>query len=69
MDETHLPQGHYASFLVRLWYSTGPAPEGPQGDWQGEVEHIQSGERRSFASVGELLDLLCQPQRASDRPE
>ena len=46
MDETEFTQGQYASFLVRLWHSAEPEPGGSSGDWQGEIEHIQSGRRR-----------------------
>jgi hypothetical protein len=28
------------------------------GDWQGEIEHIQSGRRRSFDTLDELLSLV-----------
>ena len=45
------PDG-YMSFVVRLWR------EEPCGVWRSEVEHIQSGDRYSFASLGFALDFL-----------
>lgn len=47
----------YRSFLVRLWCEIDN--DGTQR-WCGEVEHIQSGRTRSFASLATLL-LLLQP--------
>ncbi len=63
MDARESTQDRYASFLVRLWRSAEPAPDDPQDDWHGEVEHIQSGGHEAFASMAELLHLLCQPWR------
>jgi len=61
----------YTSFLIRVWREPTPphsasrpelgGSEGGQGgapDWQGEVEHIQTGERWSFNSLDELLGFL-----------
>ena len=49
----------YASYLLRLWLEPAPgAPEG--GVWQGEVEHIQTGERRRFAETDALWAFLRQ---------
>lgn len=48
----------YASFLVRLWREEDPERSGRLGDWQGEVEHIQSGQRWAFAGLDELLGFL-----------
>ena len=61
MDETEFTQGQYASFLVRLWRTAEPESGGSSGDWQGEVEHIQSGRRSAFASPTELWEFLSQP--------
>jgi len=48
----------YASFLVRLWREpTLELPE-PATGWQGEVEHIQSGQRWEFDTVDEVLNFL-----------
>ena len=47
----------YASFLIRLWSTTTREP--PQaGEWQGEMQHIQSGQRQTFATLTELLVML-----------
>ncbi len=48
----------YASFLVRLWREDDPERPGRFGDWQGEVEHIQSGQRFAFGRLDELLGFL-----------
>jgi hypothetical protein len=48
----------YKSFLVRLWREkNGPSP---QANWEAEIEHIQSGERRGFNTLDELLEFLRQ---------
>jgi hypothetical protein len=56
----------YVSFLVRLWRE--PRSELPEtsADWQGKVEHIQSGERWAFCTIDELLDFL---RRQAEAPE
>lgn len=61
MDQANCPQSQYASFLVRLWRSGDSAPDSSNGDWQGEVEHIQSGQRWRFASLAGLNRILRQP--------
>jgi hypothetical protein len=48
----------YASFLVRLWRAEDPKWPARFGDWQGEVEHIQSGQRWTFVRLDELLGFL-----------
>ena len=47
----------YASFLIRLW-SSREAPLPSEGEWQGELQHIQSDQRWTFATFDELLTLL-----------
>jgi hypothetical protein len=48
----------YISFLIRLWREGEPElPEGTT-EWQGEVEHIQSGRRWAFSALDELLGFL-----------
>jgi hypothetical protein len=48
----------YASFLVRLWRTGEAGPPEASGDWQGEVEHIQSSQRWTFDTLDELLRVL-----------
>lgn len=48
----------YASFLIRVWREEHADAAGTVGDWQSEVEHIQSGKRWAFESMDELLDFL-----------
>ena len=57
MDVTDFTAQEYASFLVRLWRCGVPAADGSSGEWRGEVEHIQSGQRWAFGSVIELDEL------------
>jgi hypothetical protein len=45
------------SFLIRLWRDLDPQPT-VLPDWQAEVEHIQSGEKRSFTTLESTLDFL-----------
>lgn len=66
MDELEFSQGQYASFLVRLWRKAGPPAGDDCANWQGEVEHIQSGRRWTFASISEMVALLCQPLHAGE---
>ena len=46
-----------ASFLVRLRWEETTDPEKPISFF-GEIEHIQSGERRSFRDLKELSALI-----------
>jgi hypothetical protein len=69
VNDSESTQVQYASFLVRLWRSGPSAPEGYDTGWQGEVEHIQSGRRTAFASLGELCELLCHPLRGAPRSD
>ena len=48
----------YVSFLVRMWREEDPERPGRFGDWQGEVEHIQSGRHWTFVRLEEMLDFL-----------
>jgi hypothetical protein len=57
----------YASFLVRLWRKGEPKLPGDTGGWQGEVEHIQSGQQWSFDTLEELLSVLR--RQAEGQPE
>lgn len=67
----------YASFLIRLWREATPplSGEGEGGevsDWQGEVEHIQTGERWTFSTLDELLGFLRRQVKeagALEKPE
>jgi hypothetical protein len=56
----------YASFLVRLWREGDPQLSAPTAGWQGEIEHIQSGQRWTFNTLDELLDFL---HRQAEEPE
>lgn len=54
-----LPNSTYLSFILRIWRERDlERPDSPLGEWQGEVEHIQTGERRSFNSIDAVVDFL-----------
>jgi hypothetical protein len=55
----------YVSFLVRMWHEEDPERPGRFGEWQGEVEHIQSGRHWTFTGLEELLDFL---RRQTEEP-
>jgi hypothetical protein len=45
--------------MVRIWRERNLIhPEQFDGDWQGEIEQVQTGERWSFESVNALLTFL-----------
>ncbi len=46
----------YKSFLVRLWWED--EEEEPEGGWRGEVEAIQTGQKREFGNVEEMVRFL-----------
>lgn len=49
----------YFSFMVRIWREPNLVhPEQRIGAWQGEVEHVQTGDRWSFEDVETLLAFL-----------
>jgi hypothetical protein len=56
----------YISFLIRLWREESPEVLQPAVDWQGEVEHIQSGRRWTFSTLDGLLSFL---RRQAEEPE
>jgi hypothetical protein len=49
----------YRSFIVRIWRERDlERPEMMATNWQSEAECIQTGERRSFSNLDELLLFL-----------
>ena len=67
MDETEFTQSQYASFLVRLWRGAEAEPGSSTGEWQGEVEHIQSVRRCMFETMAGLNRIprqLCEVSEA-----
>jgi hypothetical protein len=56
----------YISFLIRLWREESPELPEAIADWQGEVEHIQTGRRWTFGTLHELLSFL---RRQVEAPE
>ena len=59
----------YVSFLIRLWREpTSQLPE-QAADWQGEVEHIQSGRRWMFDGLDQLFDSIRRKVESLEEPE
>lgn len=51
----------YLSYLLRLWRVSGggePGGMGRKAIWRASLESTRTGERRGFASLGELFDFL-----------
>ncbi|OGO62572.1 MAG: hypothetical protein A2030_11285 [Chloroflexi bacterium RBG_19FT_COMBO_50_10] len=46
----------YISFLLRLWQ----VPTNGEHAWRVLLENVQTGEKRGFAGLEELLAYLCQ---------
>jgi hypothetical protein len=58
----------YLSFLVRMWREEDPKRPQRIGHWQGEIEHIQTGQRWTFDSLDALLAFLRQQAVAPEAP-
>ena len=56
----------YHSFLVRLWREPDAERAAVALDWQSEIEHIQSGQRWTFATLDEMLGFLRQQMLDSE---
>lgn len=48
---TYLLSRRVATFIVRLWVE--PSAAGAD-EWRGEIEHVQTGEKRYFRDVSQL---------------
>ena len=64
MERSAAVQQEYASFLIRMWREVDPAAPDAMTEWQGEIEHIQSGRHWSFDALDEVPELLQQPTKA-----
>ena len=53
---------------MRLWREAEPDPREMAAGWQGEVQHIQTSQRRAFSTLDELLGLLQQATEEADAP-
>jgi hypothetical protein len=45
-----------ATFIVRMW---AEPTAGEAGDWRGQVEHVQTGEKRYFREMDKVLDFIA----------
>jgi hypothetical protein len=59
----------YHSYLVRLWVSEPAAGGGRSPTWQGEVVHIQSGNKYAFQEIGHLLQYLQSQFEGADETD
>jgi len=50
-------------FVVRIWHEPG---QRPPAAWRGSVEHVPSGQRLYFISLGDLSDFIT--LRLDSRP-
>lgn len=48
----------YHSFLIRMWREEDLDDPERASEWQGEVEHIQSGRRWKFENLHDLLGFI-----------
>jgi len=48
------------TFVVRFWWERREEGSEPKRVWRGRVEHVQSGEGRSFYDVGDLIAFVAQ---------
>jgi hypothetical protein len=42
-------------FIVHMWLEPG---ESAEGQWRGAVDHVGSGRRMYFSSLGDLTDFI-----------
>jgi hypothetical protein len=45
-------------FIVRIWIEPREIP-GQKPEWRGYIEHVASGERRSFRSLAEITRFIA----------
>jgi hypothetical protein len=60
-EETHQMTRHYGSFLLRYWHLG-------RGEQRFAVEHIQSGERTTAASLTEVCGWIGERANPAARP-
>jgi hypothetical protein len=61
----------YLSYLLRLWRveNHGEAPSADKAVWRASLESAHTGERKTFASLDDLVDFLReQTGRSPARP-
>jgi hypothetical protein len=59
----------YASFMLRLWSRRNQELPQPSYEWQGEVEHIQSGQKWNFDNFEDLAAFLRQRTMREDESD
>lgn len=61
-DYLRAANNDYRAYLLRLWRS------GPDGDWRGSLQSVQTGERHLFADMEALLAFLIEHVTATPKP-
>jgi len=47
-----------STFVIRFWRDSSANDSGEGGRWYGQVEHVQSGQRRAFQSAEQMLRFM-----------
>ena len=55
-----------ATFIVRMWAE--PVNE-DQCEWRGQVEHLQTGEKRYFQQLDKMMDFVSSHIGKATSPE
>lgn len=48
------------TFVVRFWWELGDDRTEQIQRWRGRIEHVQSGEGKSFCDIGEMISFIEQ---------
>ena len=55
-----------ATFIVRMWSESTVDND---GDWRGQVEHVQTGEKRYFREMDKVLDFIAGHLGCADKEQ
>ena len=55
---THHMSRPQSTFVIRLWREQGGKEAGSVQEWQGRIEHLQSGEGITFRHWDQLLEFM-----------
>jgi len=58
-----------STFVVRFWRVSSTSEETGGGRWYGQVEHIQSGQRRAFRTLEQMLRFIQEYVDMESRPK
>ncbi len=57
-----------STFVVRFWRISSASEEAEGGRWYGQVEHIQSGQKRAFRNLEQMLRFMQEYVGMEPRP-